>query len=92
VEAVCAVRAERLVLPLAALPFAEAGPPLRLRRGDPLTAEVQGEGFRVTAAVVAAGAGRAGDVQAKNSRSGSILRGQLGPDGRLRVAAAGNIR
>jgi hypothetical protein len=95
VEALCAVRGERLVLPLAALPSpspAGGSPTARLRRGDPLTAEVEGAGFRVTAAAVATGADRAGDVQARNSRSGSILRGQLGSDGRLRVAAGALAR
>lgn len=93
VEALCAARGERLVLPLAAPPLTDqAGDATRLRRGDPVTATVQGHGFRVTAGALAANTQRDGALQARNSRTGSIVHGRLAADGRLHVAAGNEPR
>jgi hypothetical protein len=88
VEARCAATGERLVLPLSAQTVGQA----RVRRGESVQAEAQGQGFRLSVGAVTESAGRDGRVILRNSRTGQRFAARMDPVGRMIVSTEQDSR
>ncbi|TPE59015.1 hypothetical protein FJQ54_14530 [Sandaracinobacter neustonicus] len=83
VVARCGPNNPALVLPLQAQRTAAQQP--TLRRGDRISADIAGEGFRIQLDAVAERVERDGRVLLRNARSGRTIAAVLDQDGRLRL-------
>lgn len=80
----CGANGPALVLPLKPDRAAITAP--GVRRGDRITADIVGDGFRLQIDAVADRVDRDGRVQLRNARSGRAIAATLDADGQLRMA------
>lgn len=84
-EARCPSTGERLLLSLAA-----QSEPVKVRRGESLQADYEGNGFRITVGAVAETSTPGGRMTLRNSRSGQRFGARMDQSGRIIVSESDN--
>ena len=77
------------------LPLAQhrpAAPDQGLKRGDRVSAAIEGDGFRIQLDAVADRVEQGGRLMLRNSRSGRAIAASLDANGRVRLGSAGESR